>query len=147
MNKEQTQAAANYILTYYQDVQYLNHYYAQYKNLLLELETKYGKNPDPNKIQPGHRAALEQILQLLRLYAQKTYLSLKSISETTNNIILSDKLETSYKHITTTYIIETSKALDYILEINKSLLEKIISNLLRTSHEIIEDLYNGGQQP
>lgn len=139
--KERETSGAHYIVTFYNNIQQLNHLSSQYDNLLLEFKSKYGDNPDPKKVSDEERAVLSSVLQNIRHYAKLAYIGYKSIYPTIKKTY-SKIIEDAYIHIKEQYVIKKDVLDIYVIELNKILVEDIIRDLLLSSQDIYSQIYN-----
>lgn len=143
--KQEEIVAGSYILTFYQEVQNLSHYYAQYLDIMLRLKMTITTEEKLAKLDETTTQELRNALINLRYSAHKTqiqYLSIiDSIKATTNK-----KLQDIYTKIKQTYIIPIEDIETYTLELNKELTRAVIKDLLETSQQYIQNIYPNEQQ-
>jgi len=135
---EKKVAASSYILQFYQEVKLLTTYYVQYHNLLIELESRYTEREEP--IPMESTATIIQIAQLLRQSVQTTYIEFSSISKNLKNATKID-IEEQYKAIMSKLIFERKDIENYVKGINEFLVQDIIQALLKTSNDVISEIY------
>lgn len=147
---ETRQAAASYIVTFYNEIMILLHDYSQYLNILLELEQKY---PDKisivEKLSTEEKIVLVQSVQAIRYNATKAHIQFKTINETAikDNKPSSEELleeETGYKKVRDTFLINREELENYVFIMNKFLAKKVMQELLETSQQFINDIYGEG---
>jgi len=141
---EKKTAGASYILTFYQNVNVMTNDYATYLNLMLELEHRY---KDLDKLQEHEREIMNKTLQIIRHNAHKTYIQYTTIIKNLKNT--SDKqtqkeIEENYTHIKNTFVIDRTKLEKFVKALNQILVSEVIQNLLESSQELIEDIYQDG---
>lgn len=136
---ERKSAGANYIISYFNEVQQLKVIYAQYINFLLELKTKY-HNENLDKLEEIERGQLSQLAQGVRHLVHLTYISYASIFSI-DKLKVDKKIAELYYKIANTYIINTKELEQYVTEINRSLVLDIVKDLLTSSQDVVNDLY------
>lgn len=134
---ERKAAGANYIISYFNEVQQLKVLYAQYINFLLEIRTKY---ESLDKLEENEKLQLGQLAQSVRHLVHLTYISYVSIFSI-GKLKINKDITDLYNKISITYIINTKELEQYVTEINKSLVLDIIKDLLSSSQDIVSDLY------
>jgi len=131
-------AGASYILTFYKEVQDLTSHYANYINIMLELQNKYDSNV--NKMSDEEKALISQQAQLVRYAAHKCYIEY-------NSIMLGIKqqpdvkLTESYNKIKTNFIINRDDLETYVILLNAVIVKDVIQNLLATSQDFINKVF------
>lgn len=145
-SNEQKIAGASYIISFFQEVQRLTHSYAQYLNVMLEMEEKYGSE-ELQEITELERQTTSQTFQTVRYYALKCYVQYHAIKPSLK-LKDDDKLEAGYKEVKSKFIIPRDALEDYVICLNSLLVENIIQNLLQTSQDLVGQVYtNGDTQP
>ena len=76
---EQKIAGASYILQFYREVEALTHNMAQYKNVMIELETKYIGGAKPEE---AEKNIMTQTIQTVRYSVIKTFVRYQAIKRT-----------------------------------------------------------------
>lgn len=149
MAEERKLAGANYIVNFFNEIQQLNHHYAQYCNLMLELKNTYGEKADKAKFQESDRQALKNMLQTLRYYSHKIMIQYQSIFKVLPNSDVEDikknkkdPLTDAYGKIKTDFVIGQKDIEKFVVSINSTLVEGIIKDLLVTSQDIYGQIYN-----
>lgn len=139
---EQKVAGASYIISFFQEVQRLTHSYAQYLNIMLEMEKKYGSD-DLKEITPVERDTTSQTFQTVRYYALKCYVQYHAIKPA---LKLQDdqKIEDAYKTVKSQFIIPRKALEEYVIGLNSLLVQNIIQNLLQTSQDLVGQVYTNG---
>ena len=138
---------ANYIINFYQEIQALITNYANYCNILLEIKEKYGE--EVNKASDEEKTIITKVVQGVRYSVQKTYIQYKSIiatinkKEKTKDQIEEDKtFEDSYKELKEEFMINRETLEKYVLSINKIFLNDVIKDLLKTSQDLVDEIYS-----
>lgn len=140
---ERKLAGANYIIIFFNDVQSLTSIYSQYKSYLSELEYKYGTKPE--KWESGERDTLNQLNQNIKFLAHKVNVQLSSICKA-GNITEKGEVENKYKVLNdkTNYILKIKDVEEFVIEINTFLANEIIKDLLRSSQDTYNQIYETG---
>lgn len=137
---EKKVVAANYIITFYNEILQTNHSYSQYVNLLLELDNKYPNMEEG--LETTDKETLKTAIQNLRYHIIQTYTMYKSISLTTK-LEANPKIEEHYNILLSKFIIDRKITQEYVIEINNLFLDQVIKELLDTSTELISNIYEG----
>lgn len=137
---EKKLTAANYIISFYQEVGNLTYWYANYENVLLEMKEKYG-HEGTNKLTPEEKDNLMKYCQSLRYYVIKCNISYKSIAEGAT-ITKDDKIETLCNAIKEQYIVRAKDLSEYVTILNKHLVTSVMKNLLESSQDIVNEVYS-----
>lgn len=138
MNEKQI-TGVSYILTFFKEVQQITHTYAQYVNLMLELETKYNKDVD--KIPEEERAILTGTMQLIRQSAHKVYIQYVAISES-GKLKKDKEITSTYKPIKKNLIINRDDIEKFVIALNKVLVTDIMQEILANSQSLIGNIYD-----
>lgn len=139
---ERKVAGANYIISFFNEVQQLNQFYSLYHNLILQLKTKYGKD-NLEELEDIDNQQLHNAGQNVRHYCNKVYILYYAIASKANLNL--NKIEALYNAAVNDYVIKLDNLKKYVLEINKELVNDIIQDLLRTSHDLINDIYGNSE--
>lgn len=138
---EKKVAGASYIYSFYGIVQQLTTDYANYLNLMLEIQFKYGDETPVDKMPENERLMLIQLMHNIRFSVHKSYVQFVSMSE-----LLKIKefkvLTETYTKIKTQLIINREDLDKFVIEMNKILLNDIIKTLLETTQDIVDKLYS-----
>lgn len=152
---EQKTAGASYIINFYNQIQQLNSLYAQYNNVLFEIESKYGQTEEQlGGVTDEERNVIINIAQQTRYMVHLTYISYISISAGTGDKI-DKEIENIYNNIASIQKVEDKSLqkkiapiiiskLDlrkYTTQLNAFLVKDIIKKLLETSQELAKDIY------
>lgn len=144
--QEKKVTSASYIIEFYSDVQILNGKYSVYNNYLLEIRNKYD-NKEDLKLDDEDKKLLLNAVQECRYYITKTFISYVTISKVlaTKKVKIRD-LTTELKELADSInknLIDVKEEVnDYVLLINEALLQEVIGELLETSQQIINTMYN-----
>lgn len=134
---EEKTTAANYIITFYQNIQTLNQAHAEFIDLLLELETT---QTEQGELTEQHLEATKNANRIIRIHAIKTYTQLQAI-QTQLQQKPTQQLETAYQKLITNYTIPREHLQTYVTELNSYLLSKITKHLLETSQDLVNKIY------
>lgn len=110
---------------------------------MLELENKYGDPPEKMPVEVKNY--LTQLIQTVRLSVHKSYVMLCSIQPSFKEKEEKkdkDKLEKSYLNLKNKFILDRESLEDYVVCLNKILVNEVIQNLLRSSQDLISEVYN-----
>lgn len=137
---EERTAAASYIVTFYKEVTQINHFYAEYYNLLIELEAKYPAL-DIDKIEQQEKGIIIQSMQNTRYFVHKTYIQCSCISQVLGDSDIK-KIKELYEKVNKNFVIVREDLAQYVTALNLFLLSNIIQNLLRRSQELVNEIYD-----
>lgn len=137
--KETKLAGANYIISFFNDIQNLNHHYSMYCNMLIEVNAKHGINSIEG-LEEYEKNTLIKVSQDLRYYVNKCYIAYVSIHESLE-ITKSEEIPIVYPKLMNRFIIIREDIEKFVTEINVVLVKKIIRDLLQTSQDIFNDVY------
>ena len=137
VEEQEKTTGASYIINFYNEVALLTHNYAEYLNLIEEIEYKY---KDIAKISENERSLLQTAVKSLKYYINKTFVMYKCIIETSKQT--EDKKVNALRNkIKENFIIERVVLEEYVILLNTLLIQKVMKNLLETSQEIVESIY------
>ena len=140
MNEEKV-AGSNYIINFFNNIQYLNHSYANYINALLELEIKYGDNPKKEGMDVNDLNNVIKIGQELRYHCHKIYIEYNSIFAVLKQQI-DEEINSTYKDfIKKDLLVGRDKAELFIIKINQVLINHVIKDLLTSSQDVFNSIY------
>ena len=142
---ERKLVGSSYIVNFYQSIYQLTQSCCQYTNLLLELKSKYGEDPDPKKMVEEELNILAQSVQTVRYNSKMFYIQYKSIAPAIK-MQEDKKLEELYEVIKTTYILEDKVLTSFVIAVNKLLLNNVIKDLLITSQNLLNQIYETSQE-
>jgi hypothetical protein len=146
-SQEERVAASSYVISFYKFVQSLTHEYANYENMLLEMEAKTKNNAE--KLDPTSKDTLLGSSQRLRYYATQTYINYESIRRAVGDKKIKENadMRAAYAELRSHLIIARDDAEKFVVEMNAILLTEIVKNLLQTSQDVMEQLYGTADQP
>jgi len=140
---EESKAAASYMMTFHEDIQTLNHNFAIYQNLLLELEATKGKDFEAGTLEDNEYQALLNTVQNARFSVTKTFVASQAMKpklEDKKKKTEKDELEDAYNAVVKNLIISRDDLKDYVVQINKFVVNKVMDELLKKSQDLIADL-------
>lgn len=140
-NEERT-VGASYIVNFFQEVNLLTHNYVQYRNLHLELKSKYQGQME--SLNDDEKNIMTESLQRLRYYAEKCYIEYKVILSSTKQTP-NPKLDESVRKFRSSFVIDLDSMEGYVSEMNRLLVHRVMKSLLENSQDIIGDLYQDAQ--
>lgn len=133
---------ATYISEFFKEIRTLTGEYANYKNMLIEIE--YITKTEDAKISDDQAVNLRQGVINIRLISNMVYIHYRTLCEILEvDDSVKTPIETSYGHI-----INPAKSMPdlkevetFVIEVNKLLVKDVIRNLLETSQDILNSLY------
>jgi hypothetical protein len=141
---EKERAGSSYIIEFYTTVQLMTHEHANYVNTLVFLKNKYGKlfNNDI-EIEQNDDLFLKERVQILRHSYIKGYLMLNSLKNILN-IKENDltELKKLYDNIRNDFIIKDQDSENFIIKMNNYLLSDILNNLIKSSQDFLNKMYD-----
>lgn len=155
-SSEERASAANYIITFYNEVSQLTGYYAQYFNLLMQVKEKYA---DISKMDEQEKAVLITAVQNIRYHTQTVYIQYKCIAENLNidakeemiKVKLKDgekdlTLNDLYNLVRNVFIIKVEDLENFVTLLNKILVKNVMKNLLENSQNIVESVFKDPEE-
>lgn len=145
MRNERQEASSSHILNFYNDVQYLNHHFANYLNIVIELKHKNDDFKESGELASLDEAGSENItnlVQTIRYYLHQFILKYKGIC--TGTTLEEDKeIEQLYENMLEekNFIPPVETLKKFVQKANNVLITDVISNLLTTSQEIYTQIY------
>lgn len=142
MTNERKAAGANYIISFYNDIQLLNYTFAQYYNLIIELETK-----EKEKLEDSTSNIIMQTAQNVRHYCHLVFIKYQSIIKATK-LDEDNDVKESYDKIKTkdNFIIPRDVLENFVIAVNASLVNDVIKDLLVTSQDVYNDIYGNSTE-
>lgn len=138
---EEKKVGASYIVLFYQETETLTGLYAQYLNMLLEMEYKY-KNTDIGSIDEAELHQFRELTQGIRHTAFNTFIKYITIkSGRGEDIGEKDTVRAFYEKIKGKFAIEPKDLEKYVLELNKFLSSQFMKSLLETSSDMITSMF------
>jgi len=140
---ENRQAAASYVIAFYNDIVMLTHTYANYENILIELAETYGSNEDGlSKMPADQKDGVKTYCQTLRYYATKCNISYNALI-TGMGKSADIEVGTLYNHVLEQFIIKAKDIRSYVIKLNAILMSEVIRDLLESSQDLVNKLYSG----
>lgn len=105
--------------------------------------TDQEKHAVMSKMTDHERQVLNQVAQQVRHNAHKTYIQYKTISL---NLKIEDSkdINDAYEKIKTQFIIDKDVLEKFVISLNQILVSEIIQNLLETSQDLLNNIYQDG---
>jgi len=140
---EKKQIAASYILTYFNEIQLVTHHYANYLQLVLELESQFKGHID--NLPPDQKDFLRAACSTIRYHATTSYIAYCAVSRALD-LKIESKITTAYEKIKTALIVKRDHLEEYVTLQNAKLVSTVIGNLLQTSQVFVDKLYGAPQE-
>lgn len=138
---EERTAAASFILGFYEVVVMLKQNYANYCNILEELN--YRHQSDISQLDEADTKNLKQVIANTKFYIQQTVLDYTTIFNATKKKGDKNKIEELYKQLNDTgYVMDREALQAFVQEANNKLAEDIIKSLLKSSSDVIKEIYD-----
>jgi len=138
--KETKLVGANYILTFYNDINMLNHEYSIYINLLSELKAKHVSID--HGVDDENKGKLVTALQKIRYYVSKTYVEYRAIFKNVDKLEEDPELKKLYASIFDNFVVRKEDITNYVSILNTALVSDVIKSLLVTSSDIVSNIYD-----
>lgn len=138
---ERTIAGANYIITFFNEIQQLNQTFSHYLNLVVELKSKYGADLEDVNIDDLEKRQLQELAQLLRSAVTKSYILYTSIYSVADELTAKKDVFELYVSIRNEYIMKLDEAEKYVILMNQSLTKDIVNDLIVNAKTIIGQIY------
>ncbi|QGH73144.1 MAG: hypothetical protein [Siphoviridae sp. ctjeG17] len=138
---ERRATGAFYTLQFYEDVQLLTHNYSLYINLLLQIETIYGKESEKIAKMPEEtREQLSNLTQQIRHYANVVYVKYRGLLISASDPKEAD-VKKYYEEIKNNYVFERKNVEEYVVLVNAYLVSQVMKDLLTSSQQIYSEIY------
>lgn len=136
---------SSYIISFYNEITMLNHQYAIYNNVLVELGNKYPTSKID--LTEEHYNHLVNVIQTTRYYITKAYILYNGLKEKLKTLQKDkgkDKIKEIYGKLQQPehFIISRADLFELVTEFNKILLDNVMKDILQTSRELINNLYS-----
>lgn len=136
---EKKLAGANYLISFFNQIQQLNNDSSVYINYINHLNHKYGEDSDDveKAIDEQEKQFIIQLVQAVRHSARqafRSYLTIYSVAELKRN----KDLEITYRGMIDQFIINRVVLEEFVLMMNKSFLADVIQDLLVTSQDLVK---------
>lgn len=135
MEYEQQVAGAGYVLSFFNDIEQLSNYYAQYINTVLSFERKYPNNKALEGMSEEDRQALIATVQGLRTWIIRCFVKAQALKEKVENFT-SDEFEEIYRKVTSNFIPEREDVESFVIEINKAFVNGMLVDLLNRARDV-----------
>lgn len=135
MEYEQQVAGAGYVLSFFNDVEQLSNYYAQYINTILSFERKYPDSKALENMSEEDRQTLINVVQGLRTWIIRCFVKAQALKEKVENFT-SDEFEESYRKVTGEFIPEKEVVEKFVIEINKAFVNGVLVDLLNQARDV-----------
>lgn len=147
---EEKNSAANYVLTFYDNIQKINHFAALYANFLLLVKFQHGDDAKSikDRMNDQEKAMFTNNTENLHYYIDQAMLSakifakVKGIKVDTDKESSFSKISDSHKIISADYTIKKEELEKFVEAINVFLVDNIMPSLLQTSQDIVNRLNN-----
>lgn len=139
---EKATAAASYLLTFYKEVQNLKAYYAQYVNIVLEIENRYPNSEVMKKASDEEKQVIAQAIQNMRSAIIISNTSYNSIALSIKDVKVDKEINAICENIEKSFIPKRDDIKNYVTKLNAFLLKDIIKSLLDTSQTLIENIFD-----
>lgn len=145
--QEKKQAAASYILNFYNQVLMLNDQYSRYLNFLTEIQAKYGAAAE-DKTEIEERSLLIDLLRNVRYVVTTSHIQYTVIAKSIGiKREIEEATQKEYLAIRDTFIIKRTDLEKYVFTLNTFLINSIIQELLNSSSEFLDGVFkeNGNE--
>lgn len=144
MSKEEDLAGTGYILKFYQDLELLSDWYAEFTNTKVLMENKVTKEEllkgNYEGLTDEEVVALKTAANTTRHYIIRTYIKTQALNEKITQFKTSDKLKPAYDKCKNTAIMDLSLIEDYIIELNRLFITGMLESLLVTARDLYAEL-------
>lgn len=141
---ERTIAGAQYVYTFYNEVEELTNQTSIYQNLILEFKEKYGLD-NIEKLTDDEKRLLMDTIQKTRYHVNRINFKFNSL-KTKLSLDDNPQIKESYDKIKNTLIINRTDLETYTQQMNNILVSSVIEKILQTRESIMEELYGTGSQ-
>ena len=135
MEYEQQVAGAGYILSFFNDIEQLNNYYAAYVNAALGLKSKYPNEESLKNMSVDDRKTIGEAANAVRVWIVRCYIKAKALRDKVPEFT-SDELDESYRKICNTITPEVEDVEKFVIEINKAFVNGVLVDLLNQARDI-----------
>lgn len=145
MPEEKKLAGASYILSFYNDIENLTGYAAQYLNIYKSIKGKYTEETLKDVgMEETDQQNIVTITQAIRACIFRIYIKITSLKEKVNEFGGEDynKLKASYGTLIEKDIYERAELEDFIILLNKLFITGVFGELLVTAKDVIDSLVN-----
>lgn len=134
--------AANYVIGFYNTIQELIHIYSVYKTFLLKIEARH-LDPHENILEimdEQEDQQLHAVLEQVRYYIQTSHIQYKALKKKKEAYNKEKDEVTKIYNTLNTYVIKSQQLEEYLDALNDFLTDKVMTNLLQTSQDVLRDL-------
>lgn len=140
MKQEERITQANYIINFYNEVALLTNLYAEYKNILILIDSKYGGAIE--KIEETDRNYMFDIVQQIRAGINKINIYSNCFQD--KEIVPKADNTKLIKEVNDDLIIKSETVEKLTIFYNQILINNIMKDLLKSSQDILNNIYNDG---
>lgn len=130
----------SYLQTFANNIYALTQLTAQYRNNLLKIEKEHGKNI--TEIKEEKIKEIENVILNLRHTIYLVFVQYKAIVINIDTMKENKEIETIYKKLDGQYYLDRTDLNEFVININSELMKETIKNLLESSQDIIDKIYN-----
>ena len=131
---ESQMAGAGYVLSFFNDIEQLSSYYANYINTVLSMQNKYPNERSLENMGEEDRQTLIQAAQGLRTWIVRTYIKAQALKGKINAFD-NERLRENYQKAIKEFISQPSEIVDYVIEINKAFCDGVLIDLLNEARD------------
>lgn len=135
---EERTAGASYVLSFFTNVMQINHFYANYENLMLELDEKHKGHAATTS--PEEKSIVMQYCNNLRYYATQCNIAYKAIVLGVGQKE-DQKIVDAFEKVKSSYMVKREEIGEYVTLINSFVMKSIIREILKSSQDIVNELY------
>jgi len=145
---EEAKTGASYIAIFYEQINGLTHWLVSYSNLVSFMEEKSGgKIIAESKLGEEDQTQFIHTLNEARFRLGVTHVQFSALKEHLSDKIKIDeeeekKIEETVKRMKSKFIINVEDLEYYTKSLHKFILQDIVSDLLKTSKELVDELYS-----
>lgn len=145
---EKKTASASYVINFYETVGNLTSTYAQYCNIIVELEARHTGADLEKSMTMEERTALTQAVQNVRYHILTSHVLFTTIAKVSKNFteerlsIIKEQREEVLKE----FFIKRDKLEEYVVTMNEVLSDAIMTEMLKTSQDFIDSVYGQTEQ-
>lgn len=119
------------------DIEGVNNFTAHYNNMICYTKNKYTTSTEEMEIED--KTQIKNITQSIRFYATKVFTKLSALKHKIKEVKENyETLETSFRDISNESVPEFEKVLGFSIELNKILVDSVLSDMLMKSSEYMK---------
>jgi len=135
------QTSDSYVIIFYKEVLNLLNNYSIYKNVIKEVRIRYGDEPDVLKsVTENEKASIIQVVAMLSGSIERTYIQYESLC-CALNVEIDDNIKSLYLELSDSFMMDMEKTRLYITEINKFLVNYVLSTVGSNILSEVTNLY------